>query len=187
MLDALKFYAKDVILDNLYLHTSRRFLHNKINSPEKPYVFDFFDYSGTFYFFKDGLKYYIDNAAIDFFSLSQDEMISASNKNTADDYILFPSARYGLYKLIDKNGDRVDRILLNPAKINEYLRVHDDGNGIYLYAADTNLWYLASVPDSINEDIHKTNIEFIKDISSGDFKAFYTFDTTGNIEAFKLN
>ena len=186
MTDSLMAYAKDAILDNLYLHTSKRFLHNGSDSPEKPFVFDFYDYSGIFYFYKDGVKYDIDNSAIDYFSLSLEEMISAANKNTAKDFIIIPSEKYGLFKLIDINGDRVDRILLNQEKLFDFLRVHDESFGIYLYATDTNLWYLSAVPDPIDEDIHQANIEFLKENKSCDFKAIYSFDATGNIETFKL-
>ena len=73
-----------------------------------------------------------------YFDFTIEELLMAVNTNTADDFTLIPMDSYGMYQLIDKNGDSVERILVNAQKLDAYIRTIDLGFGIELYPIKYN-------------------------------------------------
>ncbi len=187
MQDIFKSISREQLLDNLYIHTSKKFPHKPSQSSTVPYIVDFFDYSGMLYYFKDGIRADLTGDVPAHFDITVDDVIEAVNRNTSDDLLVFPTVRMSVYKLFDKNGDSVERILLNRDKLVTYLRTMDDGFGLLIYPAKPNLWFI--VVDTIEEDneLRRKDLAFIQQSSSCDISFFYKLDSFGSIEKLTLS
>ena len=172
--------SKDEFLANLYIHVNKK-------SPSSQGLsnlatIDFYQYTGLFYYYNAYQRFDISKDIMEYFNLTIEELLMAVNDNTADDFVLIPMDKYGAYQLIDKNGDSVERILVNAQKLDTYLRTIDQGFGIELYPVKYNKWIV--IPASVTEDDEFVNEyrSFIRDLSSDQIKHFYFIDSTGEIE-----
>ena len=184
MNERFKFLKKQDLLENMYISTNKKFPHKNPQPQASTYIYDFYEYSGIFYYSKDNTRFDIDGEAMSFFDLTLDEMIDAVNANTIDDFILHP-IKLGIYELFDRNGDKVDRIILNNDKLSHYLRVLDDGFGIYLYPAKYNLWYVSIGVAPESEEIFKNDFATIKELYGKDIPFFFKITSDGDIQTLK--
>lgn len=173
--------SKDEFLANLYIHVNKK-------SPSSQGLsnlatIDFYQYTGLFYYYSAYNRFDVSTEIMSYFNLTKEEMLMAVNNNTADDFILIPVDKYGAYQLIDKNGDSVERILVNAQKLDTYLRTIDEGVGIELYPVKYNKWIVtpASLPEEDDEFTQEYR-SFIRGLSSDQIKHFYFIDSTGEIE-----
>ena len=107
--------SKDEFLANLYIHVNKK-------SPSSQGLsnlatIDFYQYRGLFYYYNAFNRFDVSTDIMAYFDLTIEELLMAVNENTADDFVLIPMDKYGAYQLIDKNGDSVERILVNAQKL----------------------------------------------------------------------
>jgi len=171
--------TKEEFLANLYIHTNNKFSSNKASGL---LIIEFYQYSGLFYYYNTYARFDVTDEIREYFDLTIEEMLLAVNSNTQDDFILLPMDRYGMYQLIDKNGDSVERILLNASKIDSYLRTIDDGFGIELYPVRYNKWLVIPAPISEDDTYVNEYRLFIKEQCKDTLNQFYLIDSNGEIE-----
>lgn len=180
MSEYCKNLTREDLLSNLYMRTNKKF---PSNSAGASFVkIDFYQYSGLFYYYNACVRFEITEEILAYFSLTLEEMVHCVNTNTEGDFILLPTSMAGVYSLIDKNGDSVERILLNRKKIDTYLRTIDDGFGLEIYPAKYNNWYI--VPASVidDEEYAAQYRAFIKEQAGGMADYFYKIDSDGTID-----
>lgn len=181
MNESFRSLSKDQILDNLYIQTNKKFPHSDSSDT---FFYDFHEFSGIFFYYNEYKRIDLDKECVSHFNLTLDEMLDAVNRNTGDDLFLIPTDRYGVYKLYDKNGDSVERILFNNKRLSAFLRSLDDGYGLYLYPVKRTLWYISIVPMPEDDDIRKDDFIYIKSNAGVDFPYFFKLNSNGTIEEF---
>ncbi len=176
--------SRDGVLANLYIRVSEK--SPSAQGLSNLATVDFYHYTGLFYYYNTYTRFDISADIMAYFDFTIEELLMAVNANTADDFMLIPMDSYGMYQLIDKNGDSVERILVNAQKLDAYIRTIDLGFGIELYPIKYNKWIV--MPASVADDDEFINEyrSFIKKISSNQIEHFYFVDSTGEIEELQL-
>ena len=182
MSDYYKQLSREDVLANIYIRTNKKFPYKKVSESSDFVIIDFFQYSGMFYYYKNGIRFEITKEIMEHFYFTIDEMIWNVNSNTARDFMLLPTEKSGIFSLVDINGDSVERILLNNQKIDSYLRTIDDGFGLEFYPAKYNMWYVAVVPIPEDEEYVNAYRAFLKDKCGDELSEYYRIDSDGTIE-----
>ncbi len=178
--------SKQELLTNLFIRTNKKFPHEDFLKSKTRLIYDYFEYSGIFYYWNKDVRFEIDKEIFQHFELTIDEMIGAVNNNTIEDFILLPTENPNVYALYDKNGDSVERILLNSAKLDTYLRTIDDGFGLNLYPAKYNLWYISIVGVPDEPEFDEEIFSFVKRHCNGSIPLYYFLDSNGDITTMQL-
>ncbi|NEX02354.1 hypothetical protein SAMN04487829_1981 [Pseudobutyrivibrio sp. NOR37] len=181
MNDFIKQLSREDVLANLYIRTNKKFPHKHELEAYDVVMIDFYQYTGLFYYYKNAIRFEVTKEIMEHFLLTIDEMIWTVNANTGDDFVLLPEDDAGIYRLIDKNGDSVERILLNNTKIDTYLRTIDDGFGLEMYPAKYNQWYVVAIAIPGDDEYVEDYRSYIKSQCRNPIDMYYGIDSDGNI------
>lgn len=175
--------TKNEILDNLYIETNKKFPHKTFIDSTTSLFYDFYEYTGMFYYYKDTVRLDITKKLFDYWDLTLDEMIAAINRNTGDDFFLLPTDKPDIYKLLDKNGDSVERILLNSKKLSTYIRTLDSGFGLDFYPYKYNLWYVSISSDPDDDYLLDEHNSYLSSVYNETIPLYYHIDSNGQISS----